>query len=598
MDIHIRPAGALSPLWKNNFDLKQLVLILLLFKVKILGMSKKNISRKQALKQLGGLAVGSQLMFPFLSFNRGDGREVAPLSSSRKKPLVKNSKQPHIIFIMTDQQRADALGCAGNPAVKTPHIDMLAGEGVLFSQTYSPVPSCTPARSCLLTGMTPWNNGMLGYGRVARQYKYELPRMLREGGYYTFCVGKNHWFPQKSLHGFNGTLVDESGRIEQDGYVSDYRDWFRFKAPGKDPDKTGLGWNSRMAKAYALDEALHPTSWIGSKALDFLDSYNLDVPLFLKVSFERPHSPYDPPQACLDRYKDTNVPGPATGDWEGEIYNYPDKNKPIPTTGPPTAAFGNFGEEQVKESKKHYYANISFIDDQVGKLIAKLKERGMYENAVICFLSDHGDEMGDHYHWRKTFPYQGSVHIPFILRWPDNFNAAIQRGSQIEEPVGLQDMLPTFLDASGQKIPEDMDGMSVLDLVRGDAKGWRKYIGMEHATCYFENNYWSSVTDGKAKYIWHFRTGQEQFFDLTKDPHENKDLAKVPARKKEVQLWRSRLVQYLEERGPGFVKNGMPVKRSKTMLYSPHHPQSDENDPKWLRDWRKKENGSFTPGKG
>jgi arylsulfatase A-like enzyme len=117
-----------------------------------------------------------------------------------------------------------------------------------------------------------------------------------EAGYYTFGIGKNHWFPQKALHGFHGTFVDESGRIEQDGFVSDYRDWFRLQAPGEYPHKTGLGWNSHLARPYALDERLHPTSWIGQTALDFLDHYQADTPLFLKISFERPHSPYDPPQ--------------------------------------------------------------------------------------------------------------------------------------------------------------------------------------------------------------------------------------------------------------------------------------------------------------
>src|SRR5699024_10176340 len=149
------------------------------------------------------------------------------------------------------QQRADALGSSGNKAIRTPNLDQLAKEGVSFSQTYSPTPSCTPARSALLTGMDPWNNGMLGYGKMARKYKYEMPRMLRAGGYYTFGIGKNHWFPQKSLHGFHGTLVDESGRIEQDGFISEYRDWFKTVAPGQDPDKTGIGWNSRLAKPYA-----------------------------------------------------------------------------------------------------------------------------------------------------------------------------------------------------------------------------------------------------------------------------------------------------------------------------------------------------------
>lgn len=550
---------------------------------------KNRISRKQALKQIGGLMFGAPLMFPLRSFQAGNLR----LSASGGKKPVRRHKQPHLIFIMTDQQRADALGCSGNTGVQTPHIDGLAREGVRFSQAYSCVPSCTPARSCLLTGMEPWHNGMLGYGRVARKYRYEMPRMLGEAGYYTFCIGKNHWYPQKSLHGFDGTLVDESSRIEQDGFISDYHDWFKLQAPGKDPDITGIGWNSRLAKAYGLDEKLHPTHWIGSTAVDFLDKYEADAPLFLKISFERPHSPYDPPQRYVDRYTGAQISEPSIGNWEGEIYNYPEVNKPIPTSGPPTAAFGNFGKEAAVKARKYYYANVSFIDDQVGKIIAKLKERDMYDNALIVFLSDHGDELGDHYHWRKTFPYQGSVHIPFLLKWPAAYKTKSPRGITIDDPVGLQDVLPTFLAASGQKIPEDMDGRNVLKLVDGGTSEWRSYIGMEHATCYFKNNYWAAVTNGKRKYIWHFYTGQEQFFDLEQDPGETTDLIKVAPRQEEVNSWRGYLVDYLRERGPGFVKNERPVRRTETMLYSPEHPVFEEKEAKWLPYWKSEATQAF-----
>lgn len=550
-------------------------------------MPKKKISRKQALRQMGGLALGSQMLTPLGAFSK---EEVKISKPQKESSPAKNHKQPHIILIMTDQQRADALGCAGNPSILTPNIDQLANEGALFKQTYSSTPSCTPARSCLLTGMNPWKNGMLGYGRMGRKYKYEMPRMMKDGGYYTFCVGKNHWYPQKSLKGFNGTLVDESGRIEQDGFISDYRDWFKLEAPGEDPDKTGIGWNSRLAAPYALDEQLHPTSWIGNTARDFIEKYDVDAPLFLKISFERPHSPYDPPQSVLDRYKDIEVSGPAIGDWEGSIYNYPDTDKPIPTTGPPSAAFGDFGEKQVKTSKKHYYANISFIDDQVGKIVQQLKDREMYEHSLICFISDHGDEMGDHYHWRKTFPYQGSVHIPFILKWPTTFHSKVKRGESLENPMGLQDILPTLLAASGQAIPDDMDGKSALDLLRDKDSNWREYIGMEHSSSYFYNNYWAGVTDGKRKFIWHFRIGQEQFFDLEKDPHEKTELSHKASRKNEIQTYREKLIAYLDERGSEFVKDGQLVKRKESMVYSPHFPEAKED----LGYWKKQERKSFT----
>lgn len=151
-------------------------------------------------------------------------------------------KKPHVILIMTDQHRGDALGCMGNSAVISPNLDRLAKEGTLFVNGYSASPSSTPARAGLLTGMSPWHHGMLGYGRVAEKYTYEMPQMLRNLGYYTFGVGKMHWFPQKALHGFHTTLIDESGRVESKDFISDYREWFQLHAPGENPDLTGIGW--------------------------------------------------------------------------------------------------------------------------------------------------------------------------------------------------------------------------------------------------------------------------------------------------------------------------------------------------------------------
>ena len=489
----------------------------------------------------------------------------------------KAQKPPNIIFIMTDQQRSDAMGCAGNPAVISPNIDKIAKEGVLFVNGYSAVPSCTPARAGLLTGMSPWHHGMLGYGRVARKYKYEMPRMLREAGYYTFGIGKMHWFPQKALHGFNGTLVDESGRVEQDGYVSDYRDWFKLQAPGVDPDKTGIGWNEHRAGVYQLDEKLHPTYWIGETAIKLIKNYNQDKPLFLKVSFERPHSPYDPPQRFVDMYKNVKIPEPVIGDW-CQQFNIKDAGK--------DAAFGNFGVEHAVKSRRYYYANITFIDEMIGKIIQALKDKGMYENSIICFTADHGDMLGDHYHWRKTYAYEGSSHIPFIVQWPEGMKTGIKRGSKLENPTELRDFLPTFLDAAGAEIPQDMDGMSLLHLIKDPKAQWRPYIDMEHATCYSQDNYWAALTDGNWKYIWFFRTGKEQLFNLKSDPGEITELSQKQEYADVLKQWRQRMVKHLSERGEGFVKNGKLVVRKETMLYSPNFPKDDRTENERIRDWR------------
>ncbi|MFV0554289.1 MAG: arylsulfatase [Mangrovibacterium sp.] len=494
---------------------------------------------------------------------------------------AEKEKQPHIIFIMTDQQRADALGCMGNQAVISPHIDELARQGAVFTNAYSSVPSCTPARAGLLTGMSPWHHGMLGYGKVARQYKYEMPAMLRQAGYYTFGIGKMHWFPQKALHGFHGTLVDESGRVEQDGFVSDYRDWFKLNAPGEDPDKTGIGWNEHASASYALDEKLHPTYWTGRTAAELIRNYEQDNPLFLKVSFARPHSPYDPPQRFLDLYDEVDIPAPFLGDWDEEFAQI---------NGGKDAAFGDFGVEHAVESRRHYYASISFIDEMVGEIIQALKDKGMYDNTLICFTSDHGDMMGDHHHWRKTYAYEGSSHVPFIVKSPASSKASAS-GQRVSQVVELRDFLPTFLDAAGEPIPEEMDGMSVLSLLKNPKTKWRDYIDLEHATTYRPENYWCALTDGEWKYIWFFRTGEEQLFHLKTDVGEQHN--QVQNKSKELKKWRERMVEHLSERGEGFVKDGKLVLRKETLLYSPNFPADDRTSKELVKDWAKTYKGEL-----
>lgn len=484
--------------------------------------------------------------------------------------------KPHIILIMTDQHRGDAVGYAGNDIIKTPSLDKLFSDGVHFKNGYSSVPSCTPARAALLTGMAPWKNGMLGYGRVAREYEFQMPQMLRDLGYHTYGIGKMHWFPQKALHGFHGTHVDESGRIESEGFISDYRNWFKLNAPGQDPDETGIGWNEHRAGVYKLDENLHPTVWTGQTAVDFIENYDLDAPLFLKVSFARPHSPYDPPQRFLDLYRDVEFPAPPIGDWAERFADFPES---------PVAAFGDYGADHAIKSRRHYYALITQIDEQIGEMIRVLKENNMYGNSLIVFTSDHGDMLGDHHHWRKTYAYEGSAKVPFLLKWPKKFRAELTGGSVLDQPVELRDILPTFLDAAGSEVPEKMDGESLLSLVRNPQSTWRAWIDLEHSETYTEENYWSAITDGKMKYIWFFSTGEEQLFNLIEDPQELTNLADSEEYSEELILWRKRLGEHLSERGDGFAKGGIPVIRENSVTYSPNYPDIEMTNSERLRYW-------------
>ena len=178
-------------------------------------------------------------------------------------------------------------------------------------------------------------------------------------------------------------------------------------------------------------------------------------------------------------------------------------------------------------------------------------------NTLILFTSDHGDMMGDHHHWRKTYAYEGSARIPFILKYPDTWD--IPRNRTLAQPVELRDIMPTFLDAAGVPIPESVDGLSLLNLARGRTDGWRAYVQGEHTTCYDKEHGMQYVSDGREKYIWFHHTGVEQFFDLKTDPLECNDLAADPDRQPRIEVWRRRLARVNEERGDPRGRNGKLV---------------------------------------
>lgn len=480
-------------------------------------------------------------------------------------------RQPHVILIMTDQHRADALGCAGNGAVLSPNLDRLAADGHLFSNAYTAAPSSTPGRAGMLTGLSPWHHGMLGYGQMAPEYPHEMPREMAGLGYRTLGIGKMHWHPQMSLRGFEYTLLDESGREEDPNFKSDYRKWFATQAFGLNPDSTHIGWNDHTARPYALPERLHPTVWTGDRAVEAIRGYSSDRPLFLKVSFARPHSPYDAPQRLIDMYSGREIPGAVTGEWVEDM--------PLDTVpdAHPAAARGNYGDGYVSNSKRNYYASITFIDEQVGRIVDELKARGMYDDALIVFVSDHGDMMGDHHMWRKTYPYEGSAAIPFIVKMPAGFDSALEPGADIEAPVELRDLLPTFVEAAGGEAPADIDGKSLLPLLAGTPDApWRKYIDSEHTTCYWADYGWVMLTDGKIKYIWFEQTGDEQLFDLTADPGETRNLTGDRRYRSKLEEMRSAMAAHLAERGPEWSVDGHTVINPKRVLYSPNFPKATD----------------------
>lgn len=490
---------------------------------------------------------------------------VARSSTSATKVASASAKRdkPHILLLMADQFRGDCLAADGHPCVQTPNLDRIAGEGVRFEHAYSCTPTCTPARSVLLSGLGPWRNGMLGYGRVAEKYPIEMPQALRDAGYFTCGIGKMHWHPQRNLHGFHQVLLDESGRAELPDFRSDYRSWFACQAPTLNPDATGIGWNDYRSSEYALPEELHPTRWMGDTAVRFLDSYEKTEPFFLKVSFARPHSPYDPPKRFMKKYEDTDIPPAAVGEWAAKYAPRSDDSFNI--------WHGDMGPEQVRRSRQGYYGSISFIDEQIGRILDTLDDRGWLDETLIVFTADHGDMTGDHNLWRKSYAYESSARIPMLMRWPKGLVSA-KRGQVSPAPVELRDVLPTFMELAGVPGAEQLDGKSMLAPARGETTGWREFIDLEHDICYSPDNHWSALTDGRWKYIFHAKSGEEQLFNLEKDPKELKDLASEAASQDSLKLWRERLVAHLSERGGAFVKDGRLALRPGSTLYSPNYP--------------------------
>lgn len=481
-------------------------------------------------------------------------------------------QQPNVILLMTDQHRFDYLGSV-DPAIHTPNLDALAADGVRFVNGYTSAPSSTPARAALLTGQSPWHHGLIGYTpHIAPEYPNQLPQLMTDAGYYSYGIGKMHWHPQRSLRGFAATELDESGRTEDAGFVSDYRQWFAEAAPGLNPDSSHMGWNGHSAKTYPLTDTLHPTWWTGERAVRLIENYDEEQPLFLKVSFARPHSPYDPPKRFLDLYEGRTLAAPVTGEWDSTFSaNYthdPRKN--------PDAPYGDFGADYAQRSRKYYAANVSFIDEQIGRIVAALKEKGLYDNSVILFVSDHGDMLGDHHHWRKTYAYEGSSHVPFIVRYPSSVKARVERGSTRDEVVEIRDILPTFLDAAGWPIPENVDGSSLLNIIRNPKKaGWRDMIDIEHYACYGPNSGYVALTDGKYKYIWFYNKGTEQLFDLTNDPYEKHDLHAAAEQAGRMAGFRKRMAEHLRERGGKWVSpDGKLLINRNVPVHTPNFPKT------------------------
>ena len=419
--------------------------------------------------------------------------------------------RPNVLVIVTDQQRGDAFGAAGNDAIRTPAIDRLASEGVVCQKAFTESPECVPARAVMLTGRLPADTGALGNVSPLREGFPTFPRVLRDEGYATWAVGKMHFWPVRADHGFDTLdLGEELSRPEEDDYLQYL-------------DKVGFGWVHEPAgirhelyylpQPSQLPDEHHVTTWTGERTLARLEEAARRGRPFLGVaSFVKPHPPFDPTVPYLTAYDPEVLPDP------------------IAQTSPPfpleqAQSYMKWREETpaalARTLKAYYYATITQLDVQIGRILDCLEETGMADDTLVIFLSDHGELLGDHGQYGKRSFYEGGARIPFVVRWPGQVSAGVTHGGV----VGQQDLAATVLTAAGgdaARFAASLPGRDVVADVGDRASREPRDVLV------------GSLYNGKAaifgalheRWRWSYSVagGRERLFDVDADPLEQVDL--------------------------------------------------------------------------
>ena len=492
------------------------------------------VHRTQIIKAILCAAVSQLALHPFVTISAQEASAEVT--------------QPDILLIMPDQWRGDALSILDCAGVTTPQLDQLAREGALFRRAYATVPSCIPARYGFLTGLFPQTSGVVGF-RAKPITVPTLPGMLSDAGYHSVLVGRNmHQVEKSGTCGYDQRILG-STYIDND----EYGKFFRQVAPQskgilKLVNTMGISFNNWQAKPWPLKDQWHPTEWVIKRSRDVVDQSDRSKPLFLTASLYAPHPPLFPPKKYYQDSLNKDLPSIARGDW----VNW----KKLSPEGDQAGQRVLLEGEALRKAQAGYYGLIDHIDEQIAPLIRDFKARSEKAGRpwVIVFTSDHGEMLGDHGYFRKCEPFEGSANVPFLITGSKSMGFA--KGIRSEQPVCLEDLMPTLLGMAGSKIPAHLDGANLLPTLRGGAEEIRDWLHFEHAKCYSEEQAFQALTDGEWKYIWRPNSGREHLFNLVQDPREEKDLSKVEAHADKLLEWRQQLIKRLKNRPEGFVQNG------------------------------------------
>lgn len=420
-------------------------------------------------------------------------------------------KPENLLIIMSDQHNRRTLGCYGHPIVKTPHLDMLARRGSLFTDAYTPCPVCVPARASFATGkyvhqIGTWDNAIAYDGRMPSWH-----HILRDRGHHVVSIGKLHFRSKDDDNGFSEEqigmhIIDGEGDLL--GLV-------------RDEDMPKRGGSYKMAKMAGPGESMYTTydREIAARAQVWLReeaSKHRDKPWVLFVSFVCPHFPLTAPPEHFYRYWDQDLPLPKLYDRKQErLHPYLEDYRG-------SFAYDEFFEtpEMVKRAQAGYFGLCSFLDENVGKVLAALGDAGLTSSTRVVYTSDHGDNLGARGLWGKSTMLEESVGVPLIVAGPD-----IASGKQVSVPANILDIYPFIMRSVGEEdassVSPEHPGTSLDVLIEQPDENrvvFSEYHGMGSKTAAY------MVRKGPYKLVY-YADYSPQLFDLASDPEELNDIA-------------------------------------------------------------------------
>jgi arylsulfatase A-like enzyme len=447
----------------------------------------------------------------------------------------------NVLFVFTDQQRQDSLGCYGNEFVETPNLDRLAADGVRFDNGYTTTAVCTPSRAAVVSGQYPSRNGVTSNGGNWPHLLEETdpyPRLLRDAGYNVGISGKWHLGTPPAEFGFDGPHIptwhqvydheDYRAYLEENDLPDIDTDEFEAVFPGDGEEYQSGAVDPRPV------EASYPY-YIAHRAIDQFETYvEDDAPFYQSVHFFGPHNPYYLPREYFELYDHRELDLPESAVKESF------RDKPSHQRLLEDDALKKYPTEDWKRLLAAYHGFVSLIDAQVGRLLDALEELGVAENTLVVFTADHGSFATAHKFLDKNATmYEDIYNVPFIAR-------GLGREGEVEDRlVSLVDLAPTFVDAADEPIPDSYDGRSLFDLNDRDAE-WRDALTGEfhgHALRYQAR----MIRQEQYKLVVN-AAHENELYDLEVDPHELTNLVDDCDYQDVRERLYSRLEELLDER--------------------------------------------------